>query len=217
MELGEPDASGRRRPVPIDGKEFVLEAGTVIAAVSQRPEFTGLEALDHDGWIKTDDNGAIGAVGQNKTYAGGDATNLGLATIAIYQGKRAAEAIHRRFRGLEKEAEAALPVVKTDRIMFQFYQEALRRQAASLSTQERLAKPWDEFSQTLSEADAIAEAQRCMSCGSCFDCGSCWSYCQDQAVIKPATPGKPYSFKLEFCNGCNKCKENCPCGLIEMR
>jgi len=214
MELGEPDASGRRRPVPVAGKEFVLEAASLIAAVSQRPDFWGLETLAEGGWAKADGDGTSGV---EKVYTGGDALSLGLATIAIYQGRCAAQAIHRRFRGLGSETEPGLPIAKSDRVMLQWYQEALRHQAAKLAPGERLGNPWEEFTATLSESEAIAEARRCMSCGSCFDCGNCWSYCQDQAVIKPATPGEPYRFKLEFCNGCNKCKENCPCGLIEMR
>jgi NADPH-dependent glutamate synthase beta subunit-like oxidoreductase len=224
MELGEPDESGRQRPVPVAGKEFTLEAGSIIAAVSQRPDFWGLDSLAEGGWVKADGDGAISdgaasesATSESKVYAGGDALSLGLVTIAIYQGRHAAEAIHRRFRGLEPEEESKLPSVKSDRVMLQWYQEALRNQAAKLAAGERLSKPWDEFTPTLTEAEAIAEARRCMSCGSCFDCGNCWSYCQDQAVIKSVTPGEPYRFKLEFCNGCNKCKENCPCGLIEMR
>jgi NADPH-dependent glutamate synthase beta subunit-like oxidoreductase len=214
MELGEPDESGRRRPVPIAGREFTLEADSIIAAVSQRPDFRGLDSLAEGGWAKADDRGAIG---QDNVYTGGDDMTLGLVTIALYQGRRAAEAIHKRFRGLERETEPVLPIVRSDRIMLQWYQAAARHQAAKLETGERLTKPWEEFIFTLSESEAVEEAQRCMSCGSCFDCGSCWSYCQDQAVIKPITPGEPYRFKLEFCNGCNKCKENCPCGLIEMR
>lgn len=214
MELGEPDESGRRRPVPIAGKEFVLEADSLIAAVSQRPDFWGLETLVEGGWAKAEGDGTTGV---EKVYTGGDALSLGLVTIAIYQGRCAAEAIHRRFRSLESETEPEIPIVKSDRVMLQWYQEALRHQAAKLAAGERLGNPWEEFTATLSEADAVAEAQRCMSCGSCFDCGNCWSYCQDQAVLKSTKPGEPYRFKLEFCNGCNKCKENCPCGLIEMR
>ena len=52
MELGEPDESGRRRPVPVAGKEFTLEAESVIAAVSQRPDFWGLDTLAEGGWAK---------------------------------------------------------------------------------------------------------------------------------------------------------------------
>jgi NADPH-dependent glutamate synthase beta subunit-like oxidoreductase len=214
MELGEPDESGRRRPMPIAGKEFTLETEAIIAAVSQMPDFRGIGASAEQGWAKADDGGATS---EEKVYAGGDAISLGLVTTAIYHGRRAAEAIHGHFRKLEAETPSPAPVVHADRMLLPWYQEAPRHQAAKLEAGERLAKAWDEFTPTLSEAEAVAEAQRCMSCGSCFDCGSCWSYCQDQAVIKPVTPAEPYRFKLEFCNGCNKCKENCPCGLIEMR
>ena len=48
MELGEPDSSGRRRPVPIDGEFFDLECSTVIAAISQEPDFEGLEEVGQD-------------------------------------------------------------------------------------------------------------------------------------------------------------------------
>ena len=95
MELGEPDESGRRRPVPIPGREFTLEAESIISAVSQRPDFRGFDSPPESGWAQTDEEGATG---NDKVYAGGDVLDLGLVTMAIYQGRRAAEAIHRRFR-----------------------------------------------------------------------------------------------------------------------
>lgn len=64
---------------------------------------------------------------------------------------------------------------------------------------------------------AIAEAARCFSCGQCFACDNCWKYCPEQAVLKPLAPGEAYRFKMEFCHGCSKCAEQCPCGHIEMR
>jgi Pyruvate/2-oxoacid:ferredoxin oxidoreductase delta subunit len=73
-----------------------------------------------------------------------------------------------------------------------------------------------EIANTLTQDAAVEEAKRCMSCGMCFECGNCWSFCQDNAVIKPLIKGDPYKFKMEFCNGCKKCAENCPCGYIEM-
>ena len=63
---------------------------------------------------------------------------------------------------------------------------------------------------------AIEEARRCMSCGNCFDCGTCWSFCQDNVIGKPLVRGEPYTFKMEFCTGCKKCSEVCPCGYIMM-
>ena len=98
MELGAPDDSGRRSPVPLEGSEYEVTADAVIMAVSQVPVLKGLEALDHKGnWLVAD---AEGAVGEN-IVAGGDALGPGIAGEAIVQGRRAAEALHSRLQGLE--------------------------------------------------------------------------------------------------------------------
>ena len=73
-----------------------------------------------------------------------------------------------------------------------------------------------EIVSTYTAEEAIAEAKRCMSCGKCFDCGTCWSFCQDNAIVKPLTKGEPYKIKLDFCTGCKKCAEECPCCFIDM-
>ena len=99
MELGEPDASGRRRPVPIEGSEFEIPASAIISAVSQQPDFTGFEALIEvpgRDWIKVDDDGRTQ---EDKIWAGGDVTNLALVTDAVGHGRRAAEDIDRSLHG----------------------------------------------------------------------------------------------------------------------
>jgi len=63
--------------------------------------------------------------------------------------------------------------------------------------------------------EAINESKRYMSCGICFDCGTRWSFCQDNVIIKPLVRSEEYTFKMEFCNGSNKCAV-CLCGYIEM-
>jgi len=93
----------------------------------------------------------------------------------------------------------------------------LRNEPFKIGPDERLEDLNLEITSTLTEEQVIDEAKRCMSCGSCFDCGTCWSYCQDQAIIKPLVKHEKYKFKLDFCNGCKKCAENCPCGYIEMK
>ncbi len=214
MELGEPDESGRRRPVPVPGEEFRLEADTIIAAISQEPDFEGLENLrEGPDWLKADETMALPEEG---LYAGGDAVRLGLATIALAQGRLAADTIHAKFRGLEIPKPPEKPVATTDHMVLSFYEKVLRAECEALSPEERLAHGDAEIVKTLTEEQAVAEALRCMSCGSCFDCGTCWSYCQDGAIVKPLRPGEPYKFKLELCKGCNKCAEQCPCGYIEM-
>ena len=215
MELGEPDSSGRRRPVPIEGDEFTIPVTTVIAAISQEPDWGGLDHL-HEGrdWIKVDDGGKTQ---YDKTYSGGDVLDLGLVTIAIYQGRKAAETIHYQFRGIEPPKEEKLKIITADKILLDYYEKMLRNECERISPENRMEAPSAEITSTLAEDEVIAEARRCMSCGSCFDCGACWSYCGESVIYKPMVPGEPYRFKLELCNGCDKCGEQCPCGFLEMK
>jgi len=213
MELGEPDASGRRRPVPIDGNTFDLEFSTLIPAISQEPDFSGFENLiEGRDWIKIDESGQTKIEG---IYSGGDNVSLDIAITAIAHGRQAAEAIHASITG-EKPEKEEKPIIKTDKMMISYYERKDRTPIIVLPVDERLKDLQNEVVKTWSPDEAVAEAKRCMSCGECFDCGNCWSYCQDNAVIKPLVKGEPYKFKMEFCNGCKKCAENCPCGYIEM-
>ena len=214
MELGEPDSSGRRRPIPIEGDYFDLEASTLIAAISQEPEFEGLEEVGNPkDWVKIDEQGK--ACVEN-IYAGGDAFQLGLVSIAIYQGRIAAQTIHSQLCGIEIPKEEELPIIKHDKMLLSYYEEKFLQEAECLTPDTRLKDPDAEIASTLTREQVIEEAMRCMSCGSCFGCDECWSYCQDNAVIKPLIKGEPYKYKMEFCNGCKKCAEQCPCGYIEM-
>ena len=131
MQLGEPDSSGRPRPVPQPGSEFEMEASCIIAAISQEPDFQGFDEL-HSGkdWIKTGDFGATPLDG---IYAGGDDTELGLVTIAIAQGRFAAEAIDARFRGvpLEKSPAPAADLERQDQARLVQARGAPRAQTCS--------------------------------------------------------------------------------------
>ena len=98
MELGEPDLSGRRRPIPIEGSEFIMEIDTIVEALGTQPnrlfidKAGGLE-VDRWGLIKVDDDMQTNIAG---VYAGGDACR-GNATVilAMGDGRCAAAAIHR--------------------------------------------------------------------------------------------------------------------------
>ena len=219
MELGEPDESGRRRPVPLEGTEFEIPATAIIAAISQEPEFAPIEEVrEGRDWIKIDDGGRVVLKDEpvDSVYAGGDVLDLGLVTVAISQGRLAAQTIHERFRGIEHAPDEKPPVIKSDKILMNYYAEKLRNEQSSLPVDERFADPDAEITSTLTQEQAVEEALRCMSCASCFDCGTCWSFCQDGAIVKPHVHGDKYKFKMEFCQGCDKCAEQCPCGYIEM-
>ncbi len=98
MELGPPDASGRRRPIPIKGSEFTMEVDTVIIAIGQTPNpiiqrtTEGLVADPRRGTITVDENGKTSLDG---VYAGGDvATGAATVISAMGMGKQAAKAMH---------------------------------------------------------------------------------------------------------------------------
>lgn len=213
MELGEPDASGRRRPIPISGSEFEIPASAVISAVSQEPDFRGFEALvEGRDWIKVDEEGETKVAG---IWAGGDVTRLALVTDAVGQGRRAAEAIERRFLGTTATPDPR-KVIRTDQMHLDHYVKQERHEPRVLAVDQRMGAFETEVNLGFSGVEAVEEAKRCMSCGYCFDCEKCWMYCQDQAIEKPMQKGLLYPFKLGNCTGCSKCADICPCGFIEM-
>jgi NADPH-dependent glutamate synthase beta subunit-like oxidoreductase len=219
MELGEPDASGRRRPVPVAGSEFDIEASFVIPAISQEPDFEPLAHLrEGKDWVKVDKNGKATASGDN-IFAGGDVVALGLATLAQAQGKQAAEAIHRAFRGLPEAEKSKLPPIPSDKLGKNFWLDKQQQPVAEnhIPVAEALAELTRETTRTYTGEEAKQEAARCMSCGLCFDCETCFKFCTDNAIVRPLEKGGKYEFKMEFCTGCKKCMEECPCGYIDMQ
>ncbi|HHU48534.1 MAG: NADPH-dependent glutamate synthase [Caldicoprobacterales bacterium] len=100
MELGKPDASGRRRPVPIQGSEFTMEADIVIMAIGTSPNpliKASTPGLDTTGWGGIVVNEETGATSKEGVYAGGDAvTGAATVILAMGAGKRAAKAIHEK-------------------------------------------------------------------------------------------------------------------------
>lgn len=100
MELGEPDESGRRRPIPVEGSEFIMDVDIVIIAIGTSPNpliastTPGL-AVQKWGGIIVDEE--TGATSKDRVYAGGDAvTGAATVILAMGAGKKAAKAIHER-------------------------------------------------------------------------------------------------------------------------
>jgi len=216
-ELGEPDASGRRRPVPIEGSEFDIKASAIIPAISQEPNFEGLEAVrEGKNWVKIDE---WGTTKDDGVFGGGDVTDLSLVTTAIAQGRFAAQAIDAYCKGEAPVPPPALPEINKDRMKFSFYDKIERVEPEHLPVADRFGDDFNvEINKGLTEEQVMHEAKRCLSCGYCFDCGTCWSFCQDNAIVKTEPKSfEPYTFKLELCQGCKKCMEECPCGFIEMQ
>jgi len=102
MELGEPDASGRRRPVPIEGSEYVIDAETIVPALSQGVDLSFLKEghdLEISRWNTFEIDEETGATNVPGVFAGGDiVTGPNIAIRAVAGGKRAAEGIHEYLR-----------------------------------------------------------------------------------------------------------------------
>ncbi|MFB3817775.1 MAG: FAD-dependent oxidoreductase [Candidatus Methylomirabilales bacterium] len=203
------DAQGEPAP------EFVLEAGGVIATSKPERDTAGLGALcGPDGALKLDEHGEAALA---NTFAAADDLELGIVSTAIFRGRRAAEIIEARLRGTAPPAEETGPAIPAERIRLGHYPKRPRTAMTRRPAAERLQAPWAEAAAGLTAAEAAGEAARCLSCGLCFACDNCWKYCQEQAIVRPPEKGQAYRIKLEFCTGCQKCAEECPCGYIEMR
>ncbi|HEY2935059.1 MAG TPA: NAD(P)-dependent oxidoreductase [Gaiellaceae bacterium] len=101
MRLGQPDESGRRRPEPVEGSEFVIPADTAVKAIGQRPRAQLAEWVDglelRGGVVEVD--AETGQTGNSVFFAGGDAVNGGASVVeAVREAKLAARAIDRRLR-----------------------------------------------------------------------------------------------------------------------
>lgn len=179
MELGEPDASGRRRPVPVAGSETLLETNMVIAAIGQNPDlgFAGREdaeirQLKTTRWKTIDVNPATLQTSLPYVFAAGDgATGPALVVDAIGGGRRAARSIHQFVMGLPVKAEDnELNKRVLSETLFKRVQGIVRRPRAEtveLPVVERI-RGFAEVDQTLTEAAARGESERCLYC--CLTC-----------------------------------------------
>jgi len=94
-----------------------------------------------------------------------------------------------------------------------------KRSTTTLSKESALGNFEDRLGK-LSEAEAVAEAKRCMSCGMCFECDNCVMYCPQTAVYRvkksESTTGRYVATDYDKCIGCHICADVCPTGYIQM-
>ncbi|MBN2074177.1 MAG: NADH-quinone oxidoreductase subunit NuoF [Dehalococcoidales bacterium] len=172
MSLGEPDESGRRRPVPVPGSEFFAEADTVIAAVGQAPDLSFLPVdseLERTRWeTLVVDNNTL-ATNVEGVFAGGDfVTGPGMVIEAIAAGRRASIAIEKYLNkdssrveiyDLKKRVIEDTVVAETD----ESWEEQPRLSVPILPPGERKTS-FDEVELSFSEETARREAKRCLRC-----------------------------------------------------
>jgi len=244
MRLGEPDESGRRRPVPVPDSEFFVPADTVLCAVGESLDPDALPEGLGNGWgVETD---AFGASTRPRFFAGGDVLD-GPRTVAhaLGAGKRAALGIDRLFR--EKRGEtvreaipeslrygrlgnlsatrwreddpiprvgAANEVVPYEDLNIEHFDHAPMH-GDRLRVPELRRTGFDEVSRGLGTETALEEARRCFNCGVCNQCELCLIFCPDVAISRNED-GHGFVIDYEHCKGCGLCNAECPRGAMTM-
>ena len=189
MQLGEPDASGRRRPVPIEGSEFQVEIGAVILAIGQALDLdwapaVGLELTKQE-TVKADP--ITLATGAEGIFAGGDVV-LGprYAIEAINQGHEGAISIDRFLRGEDLGAGRGPQEKNAAPLPDRPVEVKPRAKTPRIPVSERQGNA--EVEVTLSEEEAVAEAKRCLNCAICCECLQCVAACEQKALDHTMTP-----------------------------
>lgn len=244
MRLGPPDASGRPRPVPVEGSGVLLPADTIIVAIGQEPVLGFLRGAG----LKTNRDGTL--VVNTETcetsvpglFAGGDVVRGAASVIkAIADGRAAAEEIGRR-HGVSPVPEARLEKLeRSAALMARKAQIDLPQSVPTLAVSERAG--FAEVLGTFSQSAAQLEASRCLDCDEV--CSLCVTVCPNRAnqaySLRPARLELPAlvmrdgmivaegtrAFSIDqpvqivniadFCNECGNCTTFCPTAGLPFR
>ena len=184
--LGEPDSSGRRRPVPIEGSEFFLPTDHIIAAIGQRLDksfasgMDDIEFSDYD--LLSVDQDTL-ETKKKGVFAGGDVVTGPKTVIeAVAQGKKAAVSIASYLQGKER------PSTDEDDSQEKNYKpidpdepKCARANIPTLEVNKRIDN-FKESNLAMDEETAQREAARCLDCGVCCECFQCVEACKAEAV-----------------------------------
>ncbi|HKJ64999.1 MAG TPA: NAD(P)-binding protein, partial [Desulfopila sp.] len=194
MKLGEPDESGRRRPVPIEGSEYDIECDMIIPAIGQQvgSEFVnGTDGIELTRWGTVDADPVTFHTGRPGVFAGGDVyTGPSIAVEAIGAGQEAAVSISKYLKGEELfENRQKRPSGKDWQKIPEKTAKAERAKMPELAVSERIAN-YKEIELGFSEDQAMAEASRCVDCGGCCECKLCIDQCKAEAIDHDDTDKK---------------------------
>ncbi len=191
MELGEPDASGRRRPVAVVGSEFIMEVDAVVPAIGQESDWACLTEecacrLTEWGTMKIDP--LTLQTHDPDIFAGGDAVTGPRTVIeAIAAGKQAAISIGRYICGEDLSAGREKEWQAVQEVATEGYDRIARARMPVMSPKIR-AGNFEEVQLGFTEEQVRAEAARCLSCGVCSECYQCVEACLAKAIDHEEQP-----------------------------
>ena len=183
MELGEPDASGRRRPIPIEGSEFSMQVDNVIMAIGQTVdkerlpgnlEYAGRGTLSVDEiTLQTNIDGV---------FAGGDVVSGPADVISVVAaGKEAAISIDRYLMGGDLKEGRPAPRERVKEVTKEGVETKPRQSMPVLEPEKR--RGFAEVEQGFDDETAIEEAKRCLNCAVCSECLECVKACEPEAIF----------------------------------
>ena len=189
MKLGEPDHSGRRRPVPIAGSEFVLEIDMVVQAIGQSPDLSFLGqghgfSITREGTFNIDRVSYM--TNRAGIFAAGDAITQPVSVIdAIGSAKQAAAGIDAYLRGAQPEevpvSAREVPIARRELLPEEL--TPVPRHPSPTIPMARRTSSYAEVELGYDAETAIAEAQRCLMCGPCSECLACELVCEPKAIL----------------------------------
>jgi 2-oxoacid:acceptor oxidoreductase gamma subunit (pyruvate/2-ketoisovalerate family)/2-oxoacid:acceptor oxidoreductase delta subunit (pyruvate/2-ketoisovalerate family) len=210
MQLGDPDQSGRRRPVPVPGLEDVTAVDKVIAAIGQ---YTDRYAFG-DSQAKAAQGRMVGFDGI-EVFGAGDMAWGGTVAEAIGSGNEVAREVHAFLQKTNYRPEPrAKAGVLPGMMHYQYYLPSVRHEGVVRHRRSFLGD-FGEVNVGIEAADISLEAGRCLHCGDCFDCGNCQNYCPD-AAIHVDEEGR-LRIDYDYCKGCGICVQECPCSAVDFR
>lgn len=220
MELGEPDASGRRRPVPVEGSNFVVELDTLIAAIGQRPDVPKDFGVEVHRWaaIKADETGKTSREG---VFTGGDCeTGPDTVIAAIAAGRTGAQSIDKYLGGEGMIEESLVDPKEASVWLKEDIKEGRQGHFKHLPPNTRL-RTYEEVEAGMEEEVAISEARRCLKChvittannvtleeAGCQFCGACVDACpvgalMEKSILNNDLPEKVVTTICPYCGtGC---------------
>ncbi len=226
MELGEPDTSGRRRPVPIKGSEFSIKLDALITAIGQAPQVPDDFRLriGRGSTIRVDP--VTLNTNREGVFAGGDAvTGPATVTLALATGRQAAfridEYLRHRYPAIDKQQEEILGDLLPKTI--EMIKKLSRSEPPVRPSQERV-KEFKPVELVYDWVSAVNEAKRCLHCGmgaeilsrdKCASCLACLKVCP--YLIPHLDESGTVQIPADQCLACGICVAECPAKTIVLR
>ncbi|HEX9158034.1 MAG TPA: FAD-dependent oxidoreductase, partial [Syntrophales bacterium] len=166
MKLGEPDSSGRRRPIPVKGSEFKVKADMIIPATGQKPDLRFVKDLvPVTGWGTIEVNPETLRTNLENVFAGGDCVS-GPATLieALDAGNKVARSIDAYLQGRTFEPEVSFKGIDVKAQRAMGFVDACAQEKVNLLEPKTRVKGFTEVEAPYSDAAAMKEANRCLRC-----------------------------------------------------